>query len=95
MTAKRWFGRVSVAYAATGLLLGLGAPVGALLLHSLIAGPVPIDLVRELGTHSFFYLYDLIGTSLVFSVAGYVPAIVPSVFGEPRRSITTSPTPIR
>lgn len=72
MTTKRWFGRLPVSYAATGLLLGLGAPVGALLLHILIDGPVPVDLLHELRTHSFFYLYDLIGTSLVFSAAGYV-----------------------
>ena len=74
MTPKRWSaaGRLPIAYAATGLLLGLGAPIGALLLHLLIDGPAPVGLSGELRTHSFFYLYDLIGTSLVFAVAGYV-----------------------
>lgn len=64
--------RTSIAYATIGLLLGLGAPIGALLLHILISGNLRTDLVLEIRSHAFFYLYDLIGTSLVFSIAGYL-----------------------
>lgn len=47
----------------------MGAPTGALLLHlALGAGPIG----QELSTHSFFYLYELVGSCLVFGAAGWV-----------------------
>jgi diguanylate cyclase (GGDEF)-like protein len=56
-------------YAAGGLLLGVGAPAGALLLRAAVAG---LDVVADLKDHTFFYLYGLIGTCIVFGVAGYL-----------------------
>lgn len=53
-------------------MLGLGAPVGALLLHMILDGHARADVLLELRTNAFFYLYDLIGTSLVFAVAGFI-----------------------
>ncbi len=52
-----------------GTLLGMGAPVGALLIR--ILGGVR-DIPAEIAANSFFYLYALIGTSLVFGLAGCV-----------------------
>jgi diguanylate cyclase (GGDEF)-like protein len=65
-------GRLRIAYTTIGLVLGLGAPAGALLLHMLLDGHSRADVLLELRTHAFFYLYDLIGTSLVFGLAGYI-----------------------
>ncbi len=50
-----------------GTLLGLGAPAGALLLRLL--GGVR-DISAEIAVNSFFYLYALVATSLVFGLAG-------------------------
>ncbi len=49
-------------YAAAGILLGLGAPGGALLLRILQTGT---GTAAELRAHAFFYLYELIGTCTV------------------------------
>jgi diguanylate cyclase (GGDEF)-like protein len=67
-------GRPLITYTIIGLVLGVGAPAGALLLH-IILGQARTDLALELRTHAFFYLYDLIGTSLVFAVAGYIAGV--------------------
>lgn len=56
-------------YAAAGILLGLGAPGGALLLRILQTGT---GTAAELRAHAFFYLYELIGTCTVFGAAGYL-----------------------
>jgi diguanylate cyclase (GGDEF)-like protein len=59
-------------YPAIGALLGAGAPVGAFLLRFLAFRKVreqPFDDVR---TNVYFYLYDLLATSLIFSIAGFV-----------------------
>jgi diguanylate cyclase (GGDEF)-like protein len=49
------------------VLLGFGAPLGAYALR-LLSGHTTAD---ELRIHSFFYLYELIGTSLVFALYGF------------------------
>jgi len=58
----------AVLYAAVGAVLGLGAPLGALVLR--MAGGS--SFTAELAGHRFFYLYELVGTSLVFGLAGFV-----------------------
>lgn len=63
---------LTMAYTATGLVLGLGAPAGALLLRMLLNAGARTDPLLELRTQAFFYLYTLIGTSLVFALAGYL-----------------------
>lgn len=60
--------RLRELYAAIGVLLGLGAPTGALLLR-VLGGATAVDDLRRF---AFFYAYALVGTSLVFGVAGYV-----------------------
>jgi diguanylate cyclase (GGDEF)-like protein len=47
----------------------VGAPVGALLLRILLgAAPAP----QELRTNAFFYIYELVGSCVVFGVTGFV-----------------------
>jgi diguanylate cyclase (GGDEF)-like protein len=60
-------GSLAVRFAVLGAVLGLGAPAGALLLR-VLAGAAPAAELRE---HAFFYLYQLIGTCLVFAAAGF------------------------
>ncbi len=55
-------------FTAVGAVLGLGGPAGALLIRMLSgaeAGP-------ELREHSFYYLYQLFGTCIVFAAGGFV-----------------------
>jgi diguanylate cyclase (GGDEF)-like protein len=56
-------------YTLTGVLLSLGAPLGALAIR--ILGGVS-DIPAELSEHRFFYQYELIGSSLVFGLAGWL-----------------------
>jgi len=55
-----------------GALLGTGAPVGSFLLRLLAFRKVRERPIDDLRTNVFFYLYDLLATSLVFSIAGFV-----------------------
>ena len=48
-------------------MLGIGAPVGALALR--VAGGAAVG--TELAANRFFYVYELVGTSLIFGVAGF------------------------
>ena len=59
-------------YPILGALLGAGAPAGSFLLRFLAFRNVREQPVDDLRTNVFFYLYDLLATSLVFSIAGFV-----------------------
>ena len=59
-------------YPLIGLLLGAGAPVGSFLLRFLAWPSVRDHPFGDLRQHAFFYLYELVATSLVFATAGYV-----------------------
>jgi diguanylate cyclase (GGDEF)-like protein len=54
-------------YTLVGVVLGVGAPAGALLLRVLAGAGDPRTEIRS---NSFFYLYELIGTCAVFGLAG-------------------------
>jgi len=54
-------------YTLGGIVLGIGAPAGALLLR-MAAGAR--DPAADLRSNAFFYLYELIGTCAVFGAAG-------------------------
>jgi diguanylate cyclase (GGDEF)-like protein len=56
-------------YSLLAGMLGIGAPGGALALRLLFGVR---DLAGEFRAHGFFYLYELVGSCLVFGVAGYV-----------------------
>ncbi len=57
----------SVRYTLGGALLGFGAPAGALLIR-VLGGAAP---AADLRAHAFFYVYELVGTCLVFSTVGF------------------------
>lgn len=57
-------------YSISGFVLGVAAPLGALVLRALVIGVDSIS--EELDENRFFYVYQLIGTSFVFSMAGFV-----------------------
>ena len=61
-------GSLALRYAVAGGVFGIGAPAGALLLRVLAGARVGEDLRG----HAFFYAYQLIGTSVVFAVLGYL-----------------------
>jgi len=57
-------------YPLIGLILGVGAPVGAFALRYYSIPAVRLNPAGELATHRFFYLYELFGTCFAFGVAG-------------------------
>lgn len=66
--------RKSYLFALAGLLLGICAPLGALLWfcttsHPII--PLPSFILQVWAGNSFFFNYMLVGTSLVFALFGY------------------------
>jgi diguanylate cyclase (GGDEF)-like protein len=69
-------------YALAGLLLGFGAPAGALLLRLAFFADVRADPRGDIELHRFFYLYSLAGSSLVFTIAGYVAGVRAKALNE-------------
>ena len=59
-------------YPLAGLLLGAGAPVGSFLIRFLTIPSVRDHPSGDLYAHAFFYLYELVATSLIFAIAGYL-----------------------
>ena len=57
-----------VLYALLGVALGTGAPLGALAIR-LAAGAISAG--AEVRAHLFYYAYELVGTCVVFSAAGF------------------------
>jgi diguanylate cyclase (GGDEF)-like protein len=65
--------RVSVwLYTLAGVVLGVGAPAGALLLR---VATGTRDPSAELRSNAFFYLYELVGTCAVFGAAGFAAGL--------------------
>jgi len=60
--------RYRILYAFVGILLGTGAPLGALLIRYL-TGTLRAD--EEIRAHLFYYAYELVATCLLFAVAGF------------------------
>ncbi|HUO57238.1 MAG TPA: GGDEF domain-containing protein [bacterium] len=65
--------RKSHVFLMVGLFLGLGAPLGALLLRCVLS-PLPLHacLRQEWLNDSFFYVYMLVGTCLVIALFGFI-----------------------
>ncbi|HVS32308.1 MAG TPA: GGDEF domain-containing protein [Thermoanaerobaculia bacterium] len=61
-----------VTYPLIGALLGAGAPVGAFLLRYMVFPTVRMQPVDDLRSNAFFYLYELLATSLVFAIVGFI-----------------------
>ncbi len=66
---KAFFGSIQLRYLMIGMVLGVSSPLGLLAVRIL---EEPVTVTTELRTHRTFYLYDLLGTCLVFGVAGFV-----------------------
>jgi hypothetical protein len=68
--------RNSHLYMMVGILLGWGAPTGALLLRFFVFQRSDISLYLFIGQdwsqNAFFYWYMLIGTCLSFSITGFL-----------------------
>lgn len=62
-------------YAATGALLGVGAPVGAFILRTAFWPSASMDPLQEVRANWFFYLYSLIGSCVVFATAAFVAGL--------------------
>lgn len=59
-------------YPAIGAILGGGAPFGSFLLRLVAFRHVRERPLEDLRRNAFFYLYDLLATSLVFVIAGFI-----------------------
>ena len=61
-------------YSITGILLGLGAPLGAILGRGLLMHRLwwTAWLTADFHAHSYFYIYMAVGCVLVFSVFGFI-----------------------
>ncbi len=59
-------------YTAIGFLLGVGAPVGALLTRFMFMPQVRSAPFADLAANRFFYIYQLVGSCIVFALAGWV-----------------------
>lgn len=59
-------------YPFLGLLLGAGAPVGSFMIRLLTMPSARDRPLADLQAHAFFYVYELVATSLVFAIAGFV-----------------------
>lgn len=59
-------------YPLIGLVLGFGAPVGELLTRFLAIAAVREHPLDDLRDHAFFYSYELLGSCVVFAIAGLV-----------------------
>ena len=64
-----------VTYTLIGLLLGTGAPVGAIVLRFLFMDTVRAAPLADLTANRFFYSYELIGSCVLFMIAGYVAGV--------------------
>jgi two-component system, cell cycle response regulator len=66
--------RFSHLYAAMGVLLGMGAPLGSLALHIFIRSQDPTfsTLAFEWHSASYYYVYMTIGSVITFGIFGYV-----------------------
>jgi diguanylate cyclase (GGDEF)-like protein len=59
-------------YALAGIVLGAGAPVGALIIRMAAFPAVRLEPLADLRIHTFFYAYELLGSCLVFALGGLV-----------------------
>lgn len=64
-------------YMLWGIILGLGAPLGALVFRNISAGPETLlrTVIREWNNARFYYLYMTLGTLPVFALFGHLLGI--------------------
>ncbi|HKB72401.1 MAG TPA: GGDEF domain-containing protein [Thermoanaerobaculia bacterium] len=61
--------RYRILYSLLGVLLATGAPLGALAIRVATGG---VQAGAEVRSHLFYYAYELLGTAVVFGIAGFV-----------------------
>jgi diguanylate cyclase (GGDEF)-like protein len=61
-----------VTYLIIGLLLGIGAPIGAFITRFLMIPAVRVAPMADIAANQFFYTYQLIGSGVVFAAAGWI-----------------------
>lgn len=64
--------KAQITYPIIGALLAAGAPLGSFLLRFVAFRKVRREPFDDLRTNVFFYLYDLLATSLVFGTVGFI-----------------------
>ena len=64
-----------ITYPVVGLLLGVLAPVGALVIRYVFIAGVRGAVMADINAHRFFYAYQLIGTCAVFLLAGWIAGL--------------------
>lgn len=75
-------------YTIVGLILGLGAPLGAVVFHAILTPPFnSVWISREFHNHFFFYLYMGLTTPVVFAVFGRFLGVLLDKYHEQRQSL--------
>ena len=64
-----------ITYPVIGLLLGLLAPIGALVIRCVFVAGVRGAVMADINAHRFFYEYQLAGSCIVFVIAGWIAGI--------------------
>jgi diguanylate cyclase (GGDEF)-like protein len=59
-------------YSLIGLILGVCAPIGALVIRFLFMDVTPL---ADIAANRFFYIYQLAGTCIVFVIAGWIAGL--------------------
>jgi len=59
-------------YSLIGLVLGIAAPIGALMIRVIV---LHVAIGPDIAANRFFYLYQLIGSCVVFVVAGWIAGL--------------------
>ena len=69
------FRSLRLLYTIIGLLLGIGAPIGAFIIRYLFFQQVHAAPLADLAANRFFYAYQLIGSCLAFMISGFVAGV--------------------
>jgi diguanylate cyclase (GGDEF)-like protein len=69
---RKWMrAPLTVAYPLVGAVLGAGAPIGSFLIRALTLPAVRGQPLADLQANAFFYVYELVASSLVLAAAGH------------------------
>lgn len=69
------FRSLRLLYTLIGLLLGIGAPIGAFVIRYLFIPQVQAAPIADLTTNRFFYAYQLVGSCLAFMISGFAAGV--------------------
>jgi diguanylate cyclase (GGDEF)-like protein len=69
------FRSLRLLYTLIGLLLGIGAPIGAFVIRYLFFAQVHAAPIADLNENRFFYVYQLVGSCLAFMISGFAAGV--------------------